>query len=305
MKKISENEELSVEPESTPNAGKNKIKAIIWISVTVVCLAVFAFTGWHFYTRWQARNTQSFIQEVGLSQTTPNQRPAPELPPEEFIGNEPELEPEEEEQEAAIPQRPSKPRIPNQREINFEELWELNPDVIGWIEIPGTSIDYPIVSTSDNEFYVHHDLLGNRSRFGTLFTDFFNTDWDDPFVIVYGHNMRDGTKFADLHFFRNARFFDRNRSIYIYTPEGQLNYRIFAAFEWDDGHLILYNNIWTRAGLSAYLNEIREGERPQRANIDLEEMESITPFDSFLTLSTCTARRSVRYLVKAVFVPPE
>lgn len=304
-KKTNENEEQAAESETAPNETKKKIKSIIWISVAVVCIAVFIFSGWHFYTRWQARNTQNLIQEIGLSQVQATPNPTPQPQPIEPIHDEPESELEPYEQESETPQRPTKPRRPNEREINFEELRELNPNVIGWIEIPGTRINYPIVSTTDNEFYVHHDLLGNRSHFGTLFTDFINNSWDDSFVIIYGHNMNDGSKFAGLHNFRDLRFFNRNRMIHIYTPEGQLDFRIFAAYDWSDENLIIGNNLWTRGSLRAYLEEIRWGDRPQRGNVDLDDMENITEFDSFLTLSTCTARATDRYLVKAVFVYPE
>ena len=229
ISKIKEIVKSRIEPTTWEKLRKNK-KALIWILVAFVCLVVAVISGWNYYTRLQARNTQEFIREVGISQSMP--RPVPLPVADTQTTEEAEPEPESDDLEPTVPQRPLKPRKPNKREINFDELRKLNPDVIGWIEIPNTRIDYPVVSTLNNQFYVNHDLLGNSSNYGTLFTDILNNpDWEDRFIIIYGHNMRDGSKFADLHYFRNKRFFNNNRTIHIYTPEGQLDYHIFAAYE--------------------------------------------------------------------------
>jgi len=173
--------------------------------------------------------------------------------------------------------------------------------VIGWIEVPGTNIDYPFVSTLDNYYYLDRDLFGNRSIQGTIFADIRNNpDMEDPFIVLYGHNMKDGSKFANLHRFRNETFFNENNKVIIYTPEGQLEYRIFAAYERNDEHLMGTKNFRNPAIMKEYILEIPDIARPG-AILDLDD---ITETDSILTLSTCTGNDVIRFLVQAVFVAP-
>jgi len=209
--------------------------------------------------------------------------------------------PEDDQGEPTPTPRPLKPRIPNERDINFKELSESNPDIMGWIEIPGTKIDYPVLTTYDNEFYLEHDFFGNRDLRGSIFADIRNnTDWEDPFVILYGHNNKDGSMFSSLRNFRNESFFDENKRIIIYTPDGQLEYRVFAAFSRDEEHLMGTKNFRNPAVMRAYLDEM-QNVAEEYTFIDLSDVDET---DSILALSMCSRHGTRRYIVHAVFVPP-
>jgi len=259
------------------------------VSMFLMCLLLFDVT----FTNAGNQDLIDEIAERPIQTPTPSPTPAPEPTPE------PEPEIEEEPPEPEPPQL--KPRVPNEREINFNELWEINTDVIGWIEIPGTNIDYPFVTTLDNYYYLDIDLFGNRSQKGTIFTDIRNNpDMEDPFIVLYGHNMRDGSKFANLHRYKNENFFNENNRVIIYTPEGQLEYRIFAAFERDDEHLMGTQNFRNPATMRNYLDTIPEVAKPGA----ILDMDNITEEDSIIILSTCTGRDDTRYIVHAVFIHP-
>ena len=72
----------------------------------------------------------------------------------------------------------------------LKNLRETNPDVIGWISIPGTVIDYPIVQTDNNDYYLDHSITGTYLKSGSIFVDYRNeSDWSDKNTIIYGHNL--------------------------------------------------------------------------------------------------------------------
>jgi len=181
------------------------------------------------------------------------------------------------------------------------EMRTLNPDYVCWIRIGGTSIDYPVVTTISADHYLETDFFGNRSARGTLFTDIRNDpDWEDPFIVIYGHNMKDGSMFADLRKFRNKDFFSENRRIIIYTPEGQLEYRIIAAYERDNEHIMGTRNFRNPRVMREHLASLLDIDSAGA----IFEIDNVTDTDSLLVLSTCTWSEEKRFIVQAVFLPP-
>jgi len=105
--------------------------------------------------------------------------------------------------------------------IDFDALRAINPSVVGWIVVPGTEISYPIVQGTDNAHYLHHTFSGARNASGAIFLDHRNrADFSDSQIILHGHNMRDGSMFAQLHGWQGDRFV-------IYTPNGVLEFEVF------------------------------------------------------------------------------
>ncbi|MCL2807196.1 MAG: class B sortase [Coriobacteriia bacterium] len=119
-------------------------------------------------------------------------------------------------------------------DLTLEELrfdWEalriLNPDVVGWIIVPGTNINYPIVQGKDNEFYLYHLFDSSNSGTGAIFVDYLGSPTlDGQNNIIYGHNMLDGSMFSDIFLYSNQSYFDEHRVLYLCTPE--LNYELSA-----------------------------------------------------------------------------
>jgi len=109
------------------------------------------------------------------------------------------------------------------------DLSDINRDYIGWIRIDGTEIDYPIVQSRDNTKYLNTTFTGENNPSGTIFMDAECSNSFDFFTIIHGHNMRDGSMFADLHLFRDSRFRVDHSEVLIFTPDGGLLiYKIFA-----------------------------------------------------------------------------
>jgi sortase B len=115
--------------------------------------------------------------------------------------------------------------------VDFDALREINPDVVAWVHVPGTGINYPVVHTDDNEKYLNTSYDGKANRCGAIFLDYLNGgDFSDRHVILYGHNMRDGSMFAQLNRFKQQAFFGANREARIYTPERTYRLVIFSTY---------------------------------------------------------------------------
>ena len=99
--------------------------------------------------------------------------------------------------------------------INFAELRAQNADVQYWISIDGTSVDYPVMNDG-SEDYLHLNFEGERSSQGSLFVD---PSSDDQLMIIYGHNMKNGSMFHDVDRFNNSDFFDSHQSIRLYEED--------------------------------------------------------------------------------------
>lgn len=213
---------------------------------------------------------------------------------------------EPEEPEPIVEEEPEEPEsVSLEIPIDFEALQEQNPDVYAWIRIPGTNVDYPILQRAeDNAFYLDHDIDGNPSKAGAIYTENYNSkDFNDPNTVIYGHNMKNGSMFRTLHNYEDRSFFDENRELTIYLPGVIRHYQIFAAYVSDNKHLLLSYNFKDEVVFNQYLGDIRN-KRGMNAFIDTS-ME-ITAEDKILTLSTCNKGIDTqRYLVQAVLVSIE
>lgn len=97
--------------------------------------------------------------------------------------------------------------------ISFGELMELNPDVVGWITLDDTSIDYPVVQGRNNSQYLNKDALGGYSLAGSIFMDFSNArDFSDPYTLLYGHHMEHDVMFGGLDHFKSPSYFEEHQT---------------------------------------------------------------------------------------------
>lgn len=111
-----------------------------------------------------------------------------------------------------------------------EELYQRNPDMVGWIQIEGTSIDYPVMQTpADPNYYLKHDFEKNYTDYGCPFVQ-ADCDASTPSdnLIIYGHNMKDGSMFADLAKYRSKDFWQSHKTVWFDTELGSCAYEIFA-----------------------------------------------------------------------------
>ncbi len=182
--------------------------------------------------------------------------------------------------------------------IDFKSLKSDNCDVVAWIKVDGTVIDYPILMsgvTKEENFYNYHDINLKYKKAGCIFIQKINSsDFSDFNTMVYGHNMLNGTMFGTLKKFRNKEFFNKNRNIYIYLPGKILQYDIVSAFVHDDRHILNSYNFYTDEGKNEFIELCKN---PKFLVKNIKDSIDLDTNDKLVTLSTCTSAEHERYLV--------
>ena len=180
--------------------------------------------------------------------------------------------------------------------VDFEALRENGPDIIGWLSLPDTAINYPIPQTDDNEYYLHHLYDGIYNKVGCLFADYENqADFSDRNTIIYGHNMRDGSMFAALNEYDEQDYYDGHPQMYLVTPGGGYTVEIFTAFVADPGESGSDASPWRLSWKDdgAYTTWLSE----MAGRSVIETGVTVTSSDKVLTLSTCTPGGRSRFIV--------
>lgn len=189
--------------------------------------------------------------------------------------------------------------------IDFKTLWETCPDAYAWIRIPNTQIDYPICQMveGDQSFYLNHRADKVAEFAGSIYSENYNTrDFTDPVTVLYGHDMSNGSMFQNLHKFEDRAFFDQNKDVIVYLPDKVLHYRIFAAYNYNDDHLLLnHDSFKDENEFYFFLQDILA----QTMSGYVDSNTELTRQSRILTLSTCNAYDDQRYLVQCLLMNPE
>lgn len=114
----------------------------------------------------------------------------------------------------------------------YAKLYKLNKNMIGWIRINGTIIDYPVLWVEgDNDYYLEHDFYGEKSKYGQIILD-YRCDFDAPStnLIFHGHHMSDGTMFGSLRRYQKESYYNKHKYIQFDTIYEEGTYEIFAVF---------------------------------------------------------------------------
>ncbi|WP_341479577.1 class B sortase [Clostridium gallinarum] len=173
----------------------------------------------------------------------------------------------------------------------YEELKSINPDYKFWITVEETVIDYPVVKGEDNDFYLSNDFYKENSISGAIFLDYKNT-LEDKNLILYGHNMRDGSMFAAINKFKEKDFFDSGK-IKIVTENEERSYEVFSVFVEAANDINLKSNFISEEDYIKYINELKK-KSYYKNNIDSD-------FSNIITLYTCSYEfENARTIVCAV-----
>jgi sortase B len=108
--------------------------------------------------------------------------------------------------------------------VDFAALKALNSQIVGWIQIPNTPVNYPVVQTSDNDYYLDHSFLGRYDQFGAVFMDYrSDASLGDYTTVLYGHHLKNGEMFAKVADYSNQAAFDTLNNIYYVTDDGTVH----------------------------------------------------------------------------------
>ena len=277
---------------------KKQKSSAIWTVALLIAVLVFAFS------LWQLSNILVGYHEVDkeyeeLAQEMEQQTvPVPTQPQQEIQVNE--------SQETAAAAQATMEVVIETEDVseeteapfvlyvpNFEQLWGVNQEVIGWIQIPGTKINYPIVQGSDNDYYLSHTVSGEENSGGAIFMDAaISRQFEDKNAIIYGHNLKSGAMFSRLNRYARKSFWNANRYIYITTPFGRDTYEVFSAYQTTADADIYYYGFGEDQYYQDYLDRITSY---SIFNAGI----SLGVEDTIITLSTCANDTTQRFIVHA------
>lgn len=181
--------------------------------------------------------------------------------------------------------------------VDFEMLWQENKDIIAWIYCADTPINYPIVQSNDNDYYLRRRLDGQYSTAGTLFLDYRNSaDFLNRNSIVYGHNMKVDTMFGTLVDYCEQAYYDAHPIMWLITPQQSYKIELFAGY-------------FTEPISDAY--SLQENETDFKIYVNSAFSKStfsspiqIDDINTIITMSTCSdTAEDTRYVVLGNLVP--
>lgn len=183
--------------------------------------------------------------------------------------------------------------------IDFEALAKLNGDTVGWIRISGGDISYPIVQTTDNDFYLTHGFDKENLRSGCIFMDYGNQkDMTDTVTYIYGHNMKDKSMFAKLNNYKEQAYYEANPQIVIYTPDQTYYYDVFSSFNMDVSQGTLPMSFAKEEEYQAYIQQLI-------SSSNVKTTAEVTPQDKIVALMTCNGVETSRRMLYGVLVKIE
>ena len=184
--------------------------------------------------------------------------------------------------------------------IDFDKLKSINKDVVAWIKINNTTVNYPVVKGSDNEFYLKHNLKKNWNEGGWIFADFENKfDGSDRNIVIYGHSMKNKTMFGEVsNVLKNSWYSNKdNLNITLIYNDTKYTYKIFSAYkiEAEDYYI---NTRLGEANFKEFINTVK-GRSLVNYGTNIDDATQV------LTLSTCYDNNNMRLAVHAVKVNEE
>ena len=184
--------------------------------------------------------------------------------------------------------------IINENDNFMDSLKSMNNDVVSYIKIEGTNVDYPIVQTKDNDFYLKHTFDKSYSEYGWIFMDYRNELFNNQNTIIYGHAMKNKTMFGSIKdMFKSSWLDNYKHEIKIYEKNSFVTYKIISIYETEAVNDYLRTN-FTNEEYKEFINKILK-----RSYYDFKT--SVNDNDKMITLSTCSGQNK-RLVVHAIRV---
>lgn len=180
-------------------------------------------------------------------------------------------------------------------EIDFDKLKKMNSDVVGWLKVKNTKINYPVVQSDDNSFYLDHSFDKTYNAAGWPFMDYrVDLDGKDKNITIYGHNRKDGSMFGSLEDILDSKWYGNKENLKIeYTTEKEKEiYQVFSIYQIEKETYYTNNYFSSNEEFSAFISELKS-----RSKVDFEV--EVDYSDTILTLSTCADNNHYRTVLHA------
>lgn len=242
------------------------MKKVIKIILLVICLCVFIFSAYNIYKYLAEENANKKLNNELMEKAiieTPNDN-------NDNTG----------ENEDILP-----------ISVDFSVLKQENEDIVGWLYLEDSPINYPVVQSNDNDYYLRRLVNGEYNIAGSLFMDYRNdSNLEDNNTIIYGHNMKNNTMFGSLQEYKNQDYYDNHKVMYYFTPEKNYIIELFTGYT-----ISVESDIYDLSVIdSSKLEELI-------SKSDFESNTKVTEEDKIITLSTCAYEYDgARYIVMGV-----
>lgn len=240
------------------------MKKIIKFILLAICLIVFIYSAYKIYAYLKEENaSKQFANELIEKAVT-------EIPDEKIYTND-------------ITNEYKSPL-----DIDFEVLNQENQDIVGWIYLENSPINYPVVQSNDNEYYLHRLINGEYNLAGSIFMDYRNnSNLEDNNTIIYGHNMKNNTMFGSLQEYKEQEYYENHKTIYYFTPKKNYAIELIAGYT-----ISVESDIYNLADIDK--KELTDIISKSDFTSDIELKEN----DKLITLSTCAYEYDgARYVV--------
>lgn len=194
--------------------------------------------------------------------------------------------------------------------IDFSQYLEINDDVIGYLVIPDTDIEYPVLRHPDKDrYYLKHNLDKSSGYPGCLFVENYNkADFEDAVTVIYGHNMRNDTMFGTLDVYKDSDFRESHPYFMVYQIDGSLNvYEVSICTEYSTDHLLKENfqkidGDWYFTGMTEHdQTDLYAKLKAYNAEDCYVSSIGFTSMDRCVALATCSGKKRFVVVGKRVF----
>lgn len=188
----------------------------------------------------------------------------------------------------------------NINDVNILDLKQINQDIVAWLHVDGTNINYPILQTDNNDFYLENNIIKEKTKDGWPFMDYRNnTMMNDNNTIFYGHNLFNKTSFGSIsNIFSKKWYKSSNHQIVLKTVAKKYTYEIFSCYETGDEVDYLQNIFYSDEEYQTFLSSITGKSKFKFNSIP-------TPSENIITLSTCNDDNTGRKVVHAKLINTE
>lgn len=254
-------------------------KAFISIIIDILILVFAAMI----FIVYIFKDQKPDLAPIDIAQSEPTQSPAPTL----FVRPTP---------------TPSAEPTATAPSIELAALQEQygNEDIVGYLKINDTTIDYPVVQSDDNKYYLDHDIYRESSVAGWIFMDYENDiALEDKNIVIYGHNMKQDTMFHSLRYYLSEDYFQQHRHIRFQTAYGDYTWEVFSFYRTDISFPYIQVLFPTPEAFYSLALQMKSKSL-------YETGVTIHPEDRILTLSTCTNEsEDTRFVLNAKLITTE
>ena len=182
--------------------------------------------------------------------------------------------------------------------MDFTPLKEINAEIVAWLSADGTNIDYPVLHTDNNSYYLNHLYTEEVNSSGSLFVDYRNTGlFTDRNTVIYGHNMKNNTMFNALESYKKQGFYDEHPTMQLYTPDGDYLIELICGTVEDGNYEFVKLDFTDEDVFTEYVES-------HRSRSTFQSKVELQPGDRIISLCTCSYEWSnARYMVIGRLTP--